>query len=326
MDNPVQETDETKPPEVKDVAVIGLGPSGVAASMELIKGGYQPVAYEAGLIGGQINMTANIRNYPGFSGPATELANNFAVDVKTMGLKIIHSFVKSITLQPDGVFKVATLRDTSYYRAVIVATGTRYRPYGVPDTGTDQKVRGHGFSRCAICDGPLYRGKDVMVVGGGESAFQEGLYLASICNHVTLINRRDVFRAYEKDVKAFRARPNTTIITPAVTVSCSGNGHLEHVVIKDPNDPTDSTLRTLDVEGCFIYIGADAATGFVDIPQAKDEQGNMKVDEDMKVTAVKGLLGSGDVIDTPLRQVATAVGYGARAGVSATRYLKDGTW
>ncbi len=322
MENQVQ---ETKSLPVNDVAVLGLGPSGVAACIELVKNGYKPVAYEPGLIGGQVNMTANVRNYPGFSGPAFDLTSNFASDVKALNITVIRSMVKSLTRTAGDLFLISSSKGDALYRSVIVATGNRFRPYGIPDTS--KQVHGHGFSRCAICDGPLYKGKDVLVVGGGQSAFQEGLYLSSICHHVTLINRRDVFRATEKEVNAFKNRPNTTIITPAVTVSCSGtNNHLEHVVIKDPNDLENKTLRTLDVVAVFIYIGFNPATSFVQIPLAKDDKDQMKVDEDMKVEAVKGLLGSGDVIDTPLRQIATAVGYGAKAGVSAARYLRSGNW
>lgn len=310
--------------EIKPVAVIGLGPAGVAACMELNNRGLPIVAYEGGMIGGQVNMTARIDNYPGFSGEAFQLTDRFAKEIESLNdLEIIHSMVKSITREGE-IFKVETSRKTGYYRCVIVCSGTRYRPYSIPDTSNS--VRGRGFSRCAICDGPLYKGKDVMVVGGGEAAFQEGLYLATICKSVTLINRRTVFRASVRDVEAFKRMPNTKIIAPAVTVSCSGDGQLRHVVIKDPNDATEASLRTLDVDACFIYIGSDPSTSFVKIPEALDEKGCMKVDEDMKVLEVPGLLGAGDVIDTPLRQVATAVGYGSKAGVSAARYLLNERW
>lgn len=316
---------QTEEKDVKPVAVIGLGPAGVAACLELASRGIPVVAFEPGLIGGQVNMTARIDNYPGFFGDAKLLCSKFASDIEAIkDLRLVRSTVKHLTREGD-VFRIETARLIAYFKAVVVAAGTRYRPYAVPDTSGS--VHGNGFSRCAICDGPLYKGKDVMVVGGGESAFQEGLYLASICKSVTLINRRTVFRASERDVAAFKNLPNTRVIAPAVTVSCSGeNNRLAHVVIKDPNDPTDASLETLDVEACFIYIGSDPCTPFVEIPEALDDKGCMEVDEDMKVVSVPGLLGAGDVIDTPLRQVATAVGSGSKAGISAARYLLKERW
>ena len=321
--NQLAETPET----IKDVAVIGLGPAGIAASLALAEQNVHVVAYEEGLIGGQVNLTADIDNYPGYSGPTEGLNVRFAADIQRLQdsgmLELVKSSVKSLTRDGD-TFIVDASRPkksiVSRFKAVIVASGTKYRPYEVPDTsGT---VGERGFSRCAICDGPFYKGKDVMVVGGGESAFQEATYLASICRTVTLINRRTIFRASIRDVEAFRKLSNTRIIAPAVTVSCSGNGKLEHVVIKDPNDPTDSSLQTLDVEACFIYIGQDAASQFVHIPEAREPNGCLKINPDMSVPGISGLFAAGDVIDTPLRQVATAVGYGSIAGLSAARYLK----
>lgn len=326
MENSVQKIQIDE--QVHDVAVIGLGPSGVAACIELVKRGIKPIAYEPGLIGGQINFTAEINNYPSFSGPAYELTARLTTTVKDLGIQVKRQFVKKVSMAEDGLFIMDTAKDQMLYKCVIVATGTRYRPYGIPEVPLNPKngVKGRGFSRCAICDGPLYKGKDVMVIGGGEAAFQEGLYLSSICKSVTLINRRTIFRAAIKDVEAFKNRPNTKIIAPAVTVSCSGEGHLQHVVIKDPNDTEDKTLQTLDVTGCFIYIGADPVTNFIDLPEAKNANGTMKVDEDMKVIAVPGLLACGDVIDTPLRQVATAVGFGSKAGISASRFIMNRGW
>lgn len=315
--------------KLEDIAVIGLGPAGVAACLALAEAGYYIVAYEPGLIGGQVNMTADIHNYPGYSGPTGALNARFTEDIQRLvdagRMEVVKSSVKALDRDGDTFLVDASrARRTNIrrFRAVVVASGTRYRPYSVPDTS--DSVRGRGFSRCAICDGPFYKGRDVMVVGGGESAFQEATYLASICRSVTLINRRTIFRAGVRDVEAFKRLPNTRIIAPAVTVSCSGNGKLEHVVIKDPNDEGESSYQILDVEACFIYIGQDAASQFVNIPEALDSTGCLDVDEDMEVAAVPGLFGAGDVIDTPLRQVATAVGYGSLAGRSAARYLGVG--
>lgn len=303
---------------VKPVAIIGLGPSGVSAGLVLKEWGYDPDIFEVGLAGGMVNQTAEIDNYSGFMGSGMDLAMKFDKHAKDAGLHIVRSLVKSLVRLDDGIFEIATAKGVFYYKAVIVGTGTHYRQYAVPGQG---EVKGRGFSRCAICDGPLYRGKDVAVIGGGNSAFEEGIYLASICNSVTLINRRDIFRAPTRVVEIYKALPNTKIMTPRVVTSCGGNGHLETLNIKDPNDE-NAHVETLNVNACFIYIGSDPTTSFVQIPSALDQRGFMNVNEDMDVIDVPGLFGCGDCIDTILRQVATAVGTGSKAGYSAVRYLQ----
>lgn len=303
---------------VNDVAVIGLGPAGVTASVVLKEWGYNPDVYEVGLTGGMVNQTAEIDNYPGFMGSGMDLAMKFDDDVRVNKLHVIRSIVKKLTKRDDGLFVITTSKGSFIYKAVVVATGTHYRPYGIPG---QEKVRGKGFSRCAICDGPLYKGKDVVVIGGGNAAFEEGIYLASICHSVTLINRRTVFRAPEKVVEMFKSKENTKIIAPAVTVSCDGDGRLERLMIKNPEDENNENVQTIEATGCFIYIGSDPTTSFVDIPDSLDARGYIDVDEDMNVQKVPGLFGCGDCINTVLRQVATAVGSASKAGNSAVRYL-----
>lgn len=310
---------------INDVAVIGLGPSGIAACIELVKRGYKPIAYNPGLIGGQINNTAEINNYPSYSGPAYQLVSRLSTTVSDLNITIKRRIVQSLTIDENNIFTITTPKDSLKFKVVIVATGTKFRPYAIPDTSiAPNGTHNRGFSRCAICDGPLYKGKDVMVIGGGDAAFEEGLYLSEICNSVTLINRRSIFRAPVNKVEKFKNRSNTRIITPAVTISCSGTDHLQHVVIADPNDLTKT--QTLDVEGCFIYIGSDPVSDFVHIDNVKNKDGTIDVNEDMKVEKVKGLFACGDVINTPLRQVATAVGFGSKAGIMASKFLNDGGW
>lgn len=303
--------------EVKPVAVIGLGPAGVTAGVLLKQWGFDPDIYEVGLAGGMVNQTAEIDNYPGFMGGGMDLAMKFDQTARDNKLHIIHSNVKSLTKDGDE-FVLTTAKGVFYYVAVIIATGTHYRPYAVPG---QTKVKGRGFSRCAICDGPLYRNKDVAVIGGGNSAFEEGIYLASICKSVTLINRRTVFRAPSKAVEMFKSLSNTNIIAPAVVTECDGEGHLESLTIKDPNDESDKTTQKISVNACFIYIGSIPTTQFIQIQNSLDERGYIDVDEDMSCINVPGLFGCGDCINTPLRQVATAVGTGSKAGYSAVRFL-----
>lgn len=304
--------------DVRDVAVVGLGPAGITAVSALAAWGYRPDAYEVGLAGGMVNQTAQIDNYPGFVGSGMELAGRFEDTLKRNSIVPNPSSVKEIASAPSGLYELSTAKGKRRYRTVIVATGTHYRDYSVP--GMEQ-IKGRGFSRCAICDGPLYRGKDVAVVGGGNSAFEEGVYLASICRSVTLIHRRDAFRAPERIVSMFQKKANAKVLVPRVAVSCRGEGKLEALVIRNPDDPS-SKEEVLPVSACFVYIGSDPSTSFVKIGGALDSQGYLAVDEDMASKEAPGLFGCGDCVQTPLRQVATAVGSGAKAADSAIRYLK----
>ena len=174
--------------QINDVCVIGMGPAGVTAAIYLKRFGFEPICFEPMMVGGKVNVTYEIQNYPGFMGMGPELAMKLEEQVKFNEIKIVRKSVKKVE-KVDSVYKVVAGQEEYYFKAVIIATGLKEKEYKVPG---EDKYQARGISRCAVCDGPLYRNKPVAVLGGGNSAVEECAYLATICSKVTLIHRRDL--------------------------------------------------------------------------------------------------------------------------------------
>ncbi len=294
----------------KDVAVIGLGPGGVSAAIYLKRYGMNPICYEKELIGGKVNKTEKIENYagiPSVSGP--DLGMKLEEQLDKFSIRPIYQDVKKVTRNEDGTFTVTTSKGSKDFYYVILANGLGEKPF--PIEGED-KFRRRGISRCAICDGSFYQGKDVAVVGAGNSAFEEATYLSDICSHVTLIARRNEFRAQESVVEEFRNRKNTEILAPYHIVSADGETSISSVIVQNNETKEEKTLL---VSGLFLYVGEEATSSFVDIPEIKDEKGIIITDDRME-TKVSHLYAIGDCRNTSLRQVVTATSDGAIAATS----------
>ncbi len=294
----------------KDVAVIGLGPGGVSAAIYLKRYGMNPICYEKELIGGKVNKTEKIENYagiPSVSGP--DLGMKLEEQLDKFSIRPIYQDVKKVTGNEDGTFTVTTSKGSKDFYYVILANGLGEKPF--PIEGED-KFRRRGISRCAICDGSFYQGKDVAVVGAGNSAFEEATYLSDICSHVTLIARRNEFRAQESVVEEFRNRKNTEILAPYHIISADGETSISSVIVQNNETKEEKTLL---VSGLFLYVGEEATSSFVDIPEIKDEKGIIITDDRME-TKVSHLYAIGDCRNTSLRQVVTATSDGAIAATS----------
>ena len=298
------------------VGIIGMGPAGITASIYLKRFNIEPICFEKGEIGGKVNTTSEIENYPGYVGSVENLLNNFKTQLKNYNIDVRHETVEQVLFNDDETFKIVT--DNAYYQfdAVLLATGLKEREYKIPNQETYNSL---GISRCAVCDGNFYRNLPVCVVGGGNSAFEEALYLASICSKVTLINRRDEFRADKSLVDEFRSLKNTEILTPYVISNSKGDMKLRHLTLTNPND---NTTREIDTEGLFIYVGSAPVSEFIKIDNLVNARGFVPTNNVME-TSVKGFFVAGDCRDTPLRQIVTATNDGALASISIRKFLKE---
>lgn len=299
----------------KQIAIIGAGPSGITAAIYIKRSGFEPVIYESNIVGGKVNFTSIVENYPSIlsiTGP--DLAMLFGKHLKDENITLKYEEVKDIK-QVEGGYEVITDYSSITYRAIIIATGTKEVTLDVEGAS---KFEHKGISYCAVCDGPLFRNKDVVVIGGGDAALEEALYLTSFCSSVTLIHRRDEFRASQILVDKIKAS-NVRLELSSVVTALKGNMRLEEVEITSLKD---NTTKTLKVSGLFPYIGAKANTSFLSSLHILNTKGYIDVNERME-TSLKGVYAIGDVINKELRQIVTATNDGAIAGMEASRFLKE---
>ncbi len=302
----------------KEVAIIGMGPGGVSAAIYLSRYGMKPVCFEKDLIGGKTNYTEKIANYAGYldeKGP--QLGLNFSQQLDRFAIKTIYKEVKSVMPNPDGTFDISYGKEVHTFRYVILANGLGEKTYDVK--GSD-KFSKRGISRCAICDGAFYKGKNVAVLGGGNSAVEEAAYLASICPNVYLISHSVPFKAEQAVMEEFTSHSSAHIYAPYDIKESRGDKILEGLTLVNLEDKTEVDI---DINGLFIYIGSIPVNQFLLVKDVLDEHGFVVTDEKMK-SKVDGLYAIGDCRKTPLRQVATAVSDGAIAANSIhTDYLKN---
>ncbi len=303
-----------------DLVVVGAGPAGLTAGIYAGRSRLRTLVLEMMMPGGQAAITHLIENYPGVSALAgAELASRMREQMESFGAELVSDTVTAIT-PVDGGFELARLGGAISARAVIIASGTAYRKLGVP--GEDE-FAGRGVSYCATCDGPFYRDQEVAVVGGGDSALQESLYLTTLVKKVYLIHRRDEFRAVPVLAERVRGHEKIECICSHVVERIEGGASgVERVTLTPVGD---GEKRVLDVPGVFLFVGLAPRTDFVADLVELDEAGFIRAGEDTR-TGVPGVCAAGDCRRKLLRQVATAVGDGATAVHAIERYLDDGEW
>ena len=301
--------------ELFDVIIVGAGPAGLTAAIYASRANLSVLMIESGVNGGKLSKTYEIENYPGIEKiSGVELADQLTKHGQKFGAKLIAGEVQKIV---DGETKKVILSSGDEYegKTIIVATGTKERTLNLPQA---DNFTGRGISYCAVCDGFFYRKKDIVVIGGGNSALEESLYLASLANKVTIVIRRDEFRAEASVVDKVKANEKIEIVTKSVPNALRiENDRITGLEIR--NVDTNET-STIDCVGIFPYIGADPCTDFVD-DSILDERGYIKVNDDMS-TAIKGIYAAGDCIVKDLRQVVTACNDGAIAANSVIKSLK----
>ncbi|ARN92059.1 thioredoxin-disulfide reductase [Levilactobacillus brevis] len=300
-----------------DVIVIGAGPGGMTGALYASRANLSVLMLDRGIYGGQMNNTAAIENYPGFKsvlGP--DLAKDMYEGSTQFGAEYAYGSVTAI--EDHGDHKIVKTDDGDYEtKAVIVATGSEYKKLGVPG---EDKFGGRGVSYCAVCDGAFFKNREVVVIGGGDSAVEEGLYLAGLASKVTIIHRRDQLRAQKiLQDRAFANDKIEFVWNTNVTEILGDDMKVTGVATK--NNQTGETGE-IAASGVFIYVGTLPMTdAFTDLG-ITDDAGWIKTNDHM-TTAVPGIFAIGDVRQKDLRQITTAVGDGGIAGQAVFSYLED---
>ena len=288
-----------------DVAIIGGGPAGLTAGIYLCRAGLDAICFESLGVGGQAALSYDIANYPGFKNiSGFELTNLMAEQAKACGLKINFEGVKQVT-KARGGFKVKTSKDEYVASKVILACGHEPRKLGLKD---EEKFIGKGVSFCASCDGNFFKNKSVAIVGGGDTAMEDAVYLSKICKYVTIINRTDQFKAKPYELERAKELKNVKFITSATVSELMGKDLLEKIKFK-----TGDEEKTIKVDGLFLAIGHKPNLEFLNLNLEKDKNGYIIVDENMQ-TNIKNVYACGDIVSKSFKQIVTACADGAIAG------------
>lgn len=300
-----------------DTIIIGAGPAGMTAALYAARSNLKVALLEAGIPGGQMNNTADIENYPGYaliSGP--ELAEKMFEPLENLGVEHVFGHVQRI--EDQGDFKKVITEDEVYEsKTVIIATGAFHRQLNVPG---EAEFNSRGVSYCAVCDGAFFRDEDLLVVGGGDSAVEEAIFLTQFAKSVTIVHRRDQLRAQKVLQDRAFANEKISFVWDSVVEAIHGDERkVTGVTFK--NIKTGETSQA-DFGGIFIYVGLDPVSEFVADLGIRDESGWIVTDDHMK-TSVAGIYAIGDVRQKDLRQITTAVGDGAIAGQEAYKYITE---
>ncbi len=297
-----------------DIAIIGGGPAGLTAGLYAARGGASVTLYEELFPGGQIAKTPLVENYPGFPDGVVgyEVGSLIQKQAEKFGLKVEYAGATGLVL--DGLEKKILLPDREdTAKTVILCMGAHARPLGIP---REDELTGAGISYCATCDGAFFKEKAVAVVGGGDTAISDALYLSRFCTSVTVVHRRDELRAAAALQKIALTVPNIHFALSCIPLSLVGEKKVEGLEILDQKT---AIARILPVSGIFVAVGITPRTELVKDVVALNEGGSILTDEFMR-TNIPGVFAAGDIRNTPLRQVITACSDGAVAATSALEY------
>jgi thioredoxin reductase (NADPH) len=309
--------------QIENVVIVGSGPAGYTAALYTARANLNPVVIEGFLWGGLLQQTTDVENYPGFPagimGP--ELMQKFRDQAERFGARLVSDLATEIKLsdEPGGVHEVHVGDVVYRTRAVVLAMGAEHKKLGVPG---EDALSGRGVSYCATCDAAFFRQLPTLIVGGGDSAMEEAIFLAKFSSKVVVVNRRDEFRASRIMLDRARETENLELLTPYVVDAFlpGENGALDIARLKH----TDTgELRDLPVKGAFIAIGHEPQSEIVAGQLATDEEGYVIVEGRSSRTVRHGVFAAGDLIDPSYRQAITAAGSGCQAALDAERYLRD---
>ena len=303
--------------KIEDILILGTGPAGLAAALYAARADLRPLLLTGTEIGGQAATTDRIENYPGFPDGVggTELADLFQKNAERFGARLEYDTATEVDLS-SRPFSVKTYGKEFKARALIIATGASPNKLGVPG---EEQFRGKGVSYCATCDGWFFKDKDVAVVGGGDSALEEAIFLTRYAKTVTIIHRREELRAGALLQKRAKTNPKIKFVWNSVVEEIRGDQGVNNLLLKNVKDGGQSELP---VDGIFIFIGHSPNTQLFANQLKMDDKNYIVADAHMN-TSVPGVFAAGEVCDAFFRQVITSAGMGAAAAISATRFLEN---
>ncbi len=300
------------------VIIIGSGPAGLTAALYAGRGQLEPLVITGNQVGGQIAITNEVENYPGFPEGTTgpELVELMQKQAEKFGARYVYDEVEEVNLLDGSPFYVKTFSEEFEAESLIITAGASPRRLGIP--GEDAFI-GRGVSYCATCDGFFFRGKDVVVVGGGDSALEEGLFLTKFADTVRIIHRRDELRAGPTLQRRAFGNDKISFIWDTVVTEIKGNGTVQTITTMDVNSGEEQQLTA---DGVFIYIGHYPNSKFLVGQLVMDEHGYVVTDDFMR-TSVPGVFAAGEIQDPHYRQIATSVGQGCAAAMQAEKWLSE---
>ncbi|MFL4472946.1 thioredoxin-disulfide reductase [Paeniglutamicibacter sp. MACA_103] len=308
------------PDAIRNVIIIGSGPAGYTAAVYTARANLQPLVIAGSVTaGGELMNTTDVENFPGFPegimGP--DLMDSMQKQAERFGAEILFDDVTAVELAGD--IKVVTLGDGTVYRAhaVILSTGSAYREIGLPD---EKRLAGHGVSWCATCDGFFFREQEIAVIGGGDSAMEEALFLTKFASKVTVVHRRDTLRASKIMADRALAHPKIEFIWDSEVVGITGEQKVTGMTLR--NLKTDAR-QDVPVTGMFVAIGNDPRTDLIKDVLDLTAEGTIAVEGRTSKTSLPGVFAAGDVIDSSYRQAITAAGSGCAAALDVEHYLAD---
>ena len=305
--------------KMDDLAIIGSGPAGYTAGIYAARANLEPVLFEGLESGGQLMLTTDVENYPGFDqgimGP--EMMQVFKNQAERFGTKILTETVDSIEKIENG-FKLTTSKNTYEFKTVIISSGASANWL---DVKGEKELQGHGVSACATCDGFFFKDKNVIVVGGGDSAMEEALFLTKFAKNVTVVHRRDSFRASKIMQDRVLSHDQIDVSWNKEVVEIKGESQVSSVLLKDSQT---NEMEEKEIDGVFIAIGHTPNVSFLNGFLELDEKGYIKTGSTTATsTSVPGVFAAGDVADSIYRQAVTAAGTGCQAAIDAERWLEN---
>jgi thioredoxin reductase (NADPH) len=299
------------------ILILGSGPAGLAAALYTARADLEPVVLAGLALGGQVSLTYTIENYPGFPEGVggAQLVDLFQKQAERFGARVEFDTATEVDLSKRP-FRIRTYNNTYLANAVIIATGAASRQLNIPG---EKELTGRGVSYCATCDGWFFKDKEVIVIGGGDSALEEGLFLTRFANTVTVVHRRDMLRAGAVLQDRAKGNPKIKFIMNSIPTEIIGKDVVQALRIKDVVTGKEQEVR---IDGVFVFIGHSPNTEIFQGQIALDEKGYIQTDMLMR-TSVAGVFAAGEVADPHFRQVITSAGMGAAAAIQANHFLDE---